>query len=228
MIRAKVGIISTTPGDKPFYTISDNPQTCYNMQDGASCNQTWTVNATGGINTSYDFFTIYSPIIPGIEAQTTPHVNITITDTSSFDINLFEGWNLISSPLNFTDLSEILQPILPQIEEMFMYDAINQEFVEVNPATTTEINLLHGFWIKVSGSTTLTISGEPFDAATMPLETGLNLVGHPSTQNQNVADTYSTYDVYSYNTSWSSYIPERSFNSLQTLKPGYGYWVKSE
>ena len=32
--------------------------------------------------------------------------------------------------------------------------------------------------------------------------------------------------VYSYDNGWLSYVPNRSDNSLETLKPGYGYWVK--
>ncbi len=31
--------------------------------------------------------------------------------------------------------------------------------------------------------------------------------------------------VYTYNGTWLSYVPNRTFNSLTTLKPGYGYWV---
>ena len=142
------------------------------------------------------------------------------------ELQLVNGWNLISFPLNFTNLSEVLLPILPQIDLMFMYDAINQEFVEVDTETTTEIDLLNGFWLNANDTIILSITGEPFDATEMPLELGWNLVGHPSTQDQNVLDTYSAYEVYSYNGTWYSYIPNRTVNSLEILKPGYGYWVK--
>jgi len=41
------GDVSTTPGDLPFYTTSENPQLCANLASGSSCNLGWLVNATG-------------------------------------------------------------------------------------------------------------------------------------------------------------------------------------
>ena len=69
----------------PFYTIDQNPTTCYDMKEGDSCNQTWRVNATGNLNSSYDFFTIYTPINYSayIAEAETPKVNITIIPAPS-------------------------------------------------------------------------------------------------------------------------------------------------
>lgn len=56
------GIIPTTIGARPFYTLSSNPSndTCLNfISDGQTCNQTWIVNATGNLNTTWEFFAIY-------------------------------------------------------------------------------------------------------------------------------------------------------------------------
>jgi len=81
MIRAAVSTISTNTGDKPFYTTSDNPQTCVNMESGDNCNQTWQVDATGDVNTTWQFFTIYEsetyPIL--IEVNQTEIIHITIS-----------------------------------------------------------------------------------------------------------------------------------------------------
>ena len=52
------GAVSTIVGDKPFYTISSNPMTtgCLShLEDGETCNQTWTVNATGGVGGTWEF-----------------------------------------------------------------------------------------------------------------------------------------------------------------------------
>lgn len=76
------GPVSTTVGDQPFYTTSPNPQTktnlaCLgNMQQGSSCDQTWTVMPTGKQGTTYDFFTYYNSTAGGNAA--TPTVKITI------------------------------------------------------------------------------------------------------------------------------------------------------
>ncbi len=66
----------------PFYTTSDNPKTCFNMKDQDTCEQTWQVNATGEINTTWEFFTIYDSITyDPIEPNKTDKVNITIVET---------------------------------------------------------------------------------------------------------------------------------------------------
>ncbi len=61
---------------------------------------------------------------------------------------------------------------------------------------------------------------------------GWNLMGYPYLNESLVNETLDNVNysiVYGYNNSiWSSYIPNRTFNSLQTLNPGYGYWVKVE
>jgi hypothetical protein len=52
------GIISTIVGSKPFYTISKNPFTCYNMSFRDKCSVSWKINATGTVNSTYQFFVI--------------------------------------------------------------------------------------------------------------------------------------------------------------------------
>ena len=82
-------------------------------------------------------------------------------------------------------------------------------------------------WVKVNNSVLLTITGEQFGSTNIPLFQGWILIGHPYLTEKNVKELYANNVVYAYNASWSSYIPNRTFNSLQTLKPGYGYWVKT-
>ncbi len=53
------GDVPTIIGAEPFFTTSSNPYDCGDMTAGQSCNYTWTVNATGDIDTSWKFFTIY-------------------------------------------------------------------------------------------------------------------------------------------------------------------------
>ncbi|MBS3158601.1 hypothetical protein J4206_04910, partial [Candidatus Woesearchaeota archaeon] len=60
------GVVSIVNGTKPFYTISRNPTNisylaCLsNLKGGQSCNQTWSVNASGSIGTKFEFYTIYN------------------------------------------------------------------------------------------------------------------------------------------------------------------------
>ena len=95
----KTGAISTTIGAIPFYTTSSNPQTCQNLKSGNSCNKTWTVNATGKVSSTWEFYAIadavnYSNVI-SVEGS---KINITITDLSEPTI-------IIDNPVNNTNLT---------------------------------------------------------------------------------------------------------------------------
>ena len=48
--------ISNNTGDTPFYTNSSQPYVCGIMNENQSCIASWTINATGPINTTYEFF----------------------------------------------------------------------------------------------------------------------------------------------------------------------------
>ena len=71
------GIIPMNNGT-PFYTIDNNPIVCGNMKSGDACNNTWRVKATGEINTTYEFFTIYNAINYPVSENITDKVNVTI------------------------------------------------------------------------------------------------------------------------------------------------------
>jgi hypothetical protein len=85
------GIIPMNTG-VPFYTTSQNPvnyidTACLaDMKDGDSCVNSWIVNATGGLDSSWEFFTIYDSINYSSYVNTTqtPSINLTISTTTSF------------------------------------------------------------------------------------------------------------------------------------------------
>ncbi|MBI4739442.1 S8 family serine peptidase [Candidatus Woesearchaeota archaeon] len=71
------GDISTVAGALPFYTISPNPgnASCLrNLAVNATCNVTWTVNATGNF-TNYEFFAIFEM---DYGSNSSPKFNVTI------------------------------------------------------------------------------------------------------------------------------------------------------
>jgi len=74
------GVIPENSGS-PFYTINANPRQAANlscledMQEGDSCEITWTVNATGPADRTFEFFTI----LEGAEiSNTSERINLTI------------------------------------------------------------------------------------------------------------------------------------------------------
>ncbi len=134
---------------------------------------------------------------------------------TNFNLTLNQGWNLISIPLNI--------PPIPK-SAILNYTIFGYNGTWFIPQ---EIDNKLGYWVKVDESVNLTISGiEAKD--NIELNTGWNLIGHPYLEEKEIYDLYENNIVYSYNGSWSSYVFGRAFNSLTTLKPGYGYWVKEK
>jgi len=96
------GAINTTEGAKPFYTIDANPQNC-TLSASQSCSLTWQVNATGALNTAFEFYGI-------TDANTTNVINV-----NSAKINI-----TISAKINIT------------IAEMTITETLNPSRVAVN------------------------------------------------------------------------------------------------
>ncbi|MBU1005557.1 MAG: hypothetical protein KJ561_07015 [Nanoarchaeota archaeon] len=74
------------PTATPFYTATQNPtnysyhECLQNMTDGKECNITWEVNATGAVNSSWDFFTIYTSDNASVLQNETEKVAVTIVE----------------------------------------------------------------------------------------------------------------------------------------------------
>jgi len=78
----KSGLISMNTSATPFYTTTQNP---YNLSlnEGESSSISWTVNATGEMNTTHDFF-IYANLTSDLSiSDITAHWNVTISNTST-------------------------------------------------------------------------------------------------------------------------------------------------
>ena len=146
-----------------------------------------------------------------------------------FTIDLASGWNLISSPLNFTNLTQMFLPIQPYLDSMFTFNAEYQEFEEIDPYNLeSQPDLKHGAWLKVTQDANLTIYGQDFTSTYIPLFTGWNLIGVPSLNALNISKWINASVVYGYNGSYYSYIPGRNNNMFEMAEPGNAYWVKKE
>ena len=73
--------INTTPGAKPFWTSSLNPQICPHLYAGQNCTNSWSINATGLAGGSWEIFTLYTPInyTAAFNQTITPKRTVTIT-----------------------------------------------------------------------------------------------------------------------------------------------------
>ncbi|MBN2042309.1 MAG: LamG domain-containing protein [Candidatus Aenigmarchaeota archaeon] len=88
--------ISTTPGDNPFYIISEyNPQNCSAnpMEEDEYCNVSWTVNATGSIGVNYKIGVLFQSNYTIISVNHTSNKTVQIADCF-IDISLY--WSTVS------------------------------------------------------------------------------------------------------------------------------------
>jgi parallel beta-helix repeat protein len=74
----------------PFYTTNDNPRQpengCIDMHAGNNCEISWSVNATGPLESSYEFNVLFEPTTYSafVAPNETKKVNITITDALTY------------------------------------------------------------------------------------------------------------------------------------------------
>lgn len=73
----KNGLVSNTTGDKPFYTIHDNPQ-IINLNKDQCTNVTWMVNATGKDASTHEFFTYANQTADTTINAESKHIDISI------------------------------------------------------------------------------------------------------------------------------------------------------
>ncbi len=66
----------------PFYTTSQNPQTCSNMVSGSACNLTWNVVANGA-SAPYNFFVSFASNNSSVASINSPTTNISINSNTT-------------------------------------------------------------------------------------------------------------------------------------------------
>jgi hypothetical protein len=178
----------------------------------------------------------------------TPNINAQLAlKTNTVDLSLVGGWNLISLPITLlnTAPADAFASIFGSYGDVFAYEACDtgDKWKVYNPTlpppvnTLTEVSVRQGYWINMTTSDILTLSG------TYPLETsitlcpGWNLIGYPSMTVQpvvtalaSVAGKYTLvrqYQASDLSDPWKSYSPSvpPDFNDLKNLESGYGYWI---
>ena len=140
------------------------------------------------------------------------------------NMNLDQGWNLISSSVDLEDNS------LASFKGMVNYDSIfSYDNKWIAPALIDE---RYGMWVYMLSAGCYQISGLPIEEMTYNIDEGWNLINYPFLESKLVEEVF--FDVrsdiiivYAYDGVWGSYKYGRIGNSLTTLKPGMGIWIKA-
>jgi hypothetical protein len=122
------------------------------------------------------------------------------------------GWNLISIPTS--SLNNSRENLFG---EMSVYGYNGSWFIPEQIDS-------QGYWVKSGNNIVIEVVGHPM--VPVSPDGGWNIMGHPYLTQKNVQELFDNVTVYSYNGSWSSFDSNRERNSLEVLKPGYGYWVR--
>jgi hypothetical protein len=151
-----------------------------------------------------------------------------------YEIQLQEGWNLVSLPLEQVDasISNVLASITGKWSVIKYYDTLDKADpwktyrVGSSMNDLASIDNTMGFWIYINQpNVNLTVRGNIPAFTTISLYAGWNLVGYPAQATQTVgnalwgtgADRVEGFD------SVSPYIKE--VGATYVMKPGEGYWI---
>ncbi len=157
---------------------------------------------------------------------------------TSVSIPLQAGWNLISIPLvpSNTGLPAILSSISGKYISVWGYK--NGKWASYIPddpvfSDLTAMNAGWGYWIKMSQSGTLTVSGTAATTA-VSLVSGWNLIGYNASGTRSVESALSSISgkyltIWAFiDEKWQVYDPASPiFSDLEQMKPGYGYWINA-
>jgi len=169
-------------------------------------------------------------------------ITVLTSATTSYDINLVPGWNLVSTPLipDNTAIGTVLSG-MNHVDGVYAYDALNATWVSYIPAAgvhdLTDITAGKGYWFEMSASETLTITGSFLGEGgetppTYPVYVGWNLIGFHSLSEDIPYNYLSTVrgdyasKMYGYkNGVWVTVNNADVSGSANNLEPGYGYWL---
>ena len=158
-------------------------------------------------------------------------------------IELDDGWNLISLPLNPEDNAtlSVLEPILDSCDSVWTYNSFTESwnrYIINGPSSLNDLIKMEpgaGYWINMTRKETLMVTGYEITYMNVPLRKGWNQVGYNSLSQlpveaalssiYGIFHSISTYD--SSTKSWLNYAVDGPdfLNNLGHLKPGQGYWI---
>ena len=177
---------------------------------------------------------------------TVSNIVITVSDGSlsaslnAFDIavlktqtlNLKKGWNLVSFYVEADDMSPatVFAPIQDKLLQIRnLTDYYNPSGMAVFN-TLSSLSVEGGYWLKVSEDESLELEGVVPTGGLIDLKNGWNLVGYPRLSEGEVASELASLGntVLQIKNVSQTYDPNVPFflNTLSTMKPGLGYWLK--
>jgi predicted extracellular nuclease len=232
---------TATPTETPTPTPTETPTATPTDTPTATPTDTPTATPT-------DTSTATPTDTPTATPTDTPTPTATPTPTSvAVQIPLAAGWNLIAIPLVLDDPSPAaaFASIAGQYDVVYAYEGCDSgnPWRRFNPNAPPWVNNLtavdaaHGYWLRTTEATVLTLTGTPAENTSIGLCRGWNLIGYPSAAPvllpdalSGIAGQYSlvyAYDALDPADPWKRFAPMAPpiTNDLTELGPGKGYWL---
>lgn len=162
--------------------------------------------------------------------------------------DLSDDYNLFSTPFTFVNdsVEEVLRPIWDEfsIINRFNNSAKSYDFFTlIGNSVFKTFDVVQpgaGYWVRVTGDTTLRLAGTLVEGIVEPVSPDYNLVGFPVIDNLDVNDSVSyvlssiagSYSlVNEFNNTEKSYefyfiIGNSVFKTFDQVRPGTGYWIR--
>ncbi|MBN1829101.1 MAG: hypothetical protein JW884_08145, partial [Deltaproteobacteria bacterium] len=175
----------------------------------------------------------------GLQSQDSCYVTIKKQLIGELNIDLRQGWNMISFPGQVIDphVETVFGSIMASVESIWAFDNNVWKYYDASNAknrTLTTVRGLQGYWVKMKKSTTLKISlGAP--VSFLELQKGWNLIGWSGSDLCPLGEALASIDgkyesVWTYGeTGWQYEAPSLPKSSTLTqMKIGMGYWINME
>ncbi|MFQ5769956.1 MAG: choice-of-anchor D domain-containing protein, partial [bacterium] len=167
-------------------------------------------------------------------------VRLTVTSEQTVSLSLNQDWNLVSWNVN-TEVDSthlLLQDILNNLTIALGFDQIGLTFdpsLQPQFNTLNTLDHLHGYWLKMTGIDTLKLTGISLISQTpIDLQAGWNLISYLPNAPDSTTHALSTVldktiVVLGFDGVGLTFDPTipTEFNTLQTMHPGSGYWIKT-
>ncbi|GEM_PF-2922655 len=134
---------------------------------------------------------------------------------SSHDIPIQTGWNLVALPCEREDRSK---------NSLFPHASSNVFSYNDGYLVDDTLSLGVGYWVKYPAEETIDIVGTDIYEDSINLRAGWNLIGSISIPVSVASISVTPADLLS--SEWFGY--QRGYQSVDTLQPGIGYWVKAK
>lgn len=157
------------------------------------------------------------------------------------NVPLTAGWNLISFPVipDNEDITEVLKPVSSKVGVVWSYSAATKSWLFFKPSASGTLKTMQdgvGYWIFMTASTVLNVTGSVIPAAQLPpsysLVAGWNLIGFKpqptvgaeivSQYLTTITGSFDTNNVWVYDDARGTWI--RAQGSTQ-LQPGQAMWI---